>query len=81
MFGHGFYHGTIRRYVVLFGTLFNDIYLNRPDSVHNETKSVKVPIAYGPKEKVLARLTADRQLYFHVLHLRLQTFNMMVAVS
>ena len=62
MFGHNYYHGTIRRYVVLFGTLFNQIYINRPDSVHNETKSVKVPIAYGPKEKVLARLTADPEL-------------------
>jgi hypothetical protein len=62
MFGHTFYHGTIRRYVVLFGTLFNDIYLNRPDTTHNQIKSVKVPIAYGPREKVLARLTADPDL-------------------
>ena len=62
MFGHTFYHGTIRRYVVLFGTLFNDIYLNRPDTTHNQIKSVKVPIAYGPREKVLARLTADPSL-------------------
>ena len=62
MFGHTFYHGTIRRYVVLFGTLFNDIYLNRPDTTHNQIKTVKVPIAYGPREKVLARLTADPDL-------------------
>lgn len=62
MFGHTFYHGTIRRYVVLFGTLFNDIYVNRPDPVHNEIHTVKVPVSYGPKEKVLARLTADPSL-------------------
>lgn len=62
MFGHTFYHGTIRKYVTLFGTLFNDVYINRPDPDHNQTKTVKVPIAYGPKEKTLARLTADPQL-------------------
>lgn len=62
MFGHTFYHGTIRRYVVLFGTLFNDIYVNRPDPTHNQIKTVKVPVTYGPKEKVLARLTADPEL-------------------
>ena len=59
MFGHNFYHGTIRRYVTLFGTLFNDIYVNRPDTARNEIHTIKVPVTYGPKEKVLARLTAD----------------------
>ena len=62
MFGHTFYHGTIRRYVVLFGTLFNDIHVNRPDSAHNEIQTIKVPVTYGPKEKVLSRLTADPAL-------------------
>lgn len=62
MFGHTFYHGTIRRYVTLFGTLFNDIYINRPDDVHNEKHTIKVPVTYGPKEKMLARLTSDPEL-------------------
>lgn len=62
MFGHTFYHGSIRRYVTVFGTLFNDIYINRPDPVHNEIHTIKVPVTYGPKEKVLARLTADPAL-------------------
>lgn len=62
MFGHTFYHGTIRRYVVLFGTLFNDIYVNRPDPAHNQIQTIKVPVTYGPKEKVLSRLTADPAL-------------------
>lgn len=59
MLGTTFYHGTIRRYVVLFGTLFNGLYINRPDATHNQIKTIKVPVSYGPKEKVLARLTAD----------------------
>lgn len=62
MFGHTYYHNVIRKYVVLFGTLFNDIYINRPDATHNITKTVKVPIAYGPKDKVLARITTDPNL-------------------
>ena len=62
MFGQTFYHGSIRRYVVLFGTLFNDIIINRPDPIHNEIHTIKVPVTYGPKEKVLARLTQDPNL-------------------
>lgn len=62
MFGHTYYHGTIRKYVVLFGTLFNDIYITRPDPTHNRNLTVKVPVNYGPKDKVLARLTADPNL-------------------
>lgn len=62
MFGHTFYHGSIRRFVTIFGTLFNDIHVNRPDPVHNQIHTLKVPVTYGPKEKVLARLTADPSL-------------------
>lgn len=53
MFGHNFYHSTIRKYVALFGTIFNDIHIQRSDSI------IKVPINYGPRDKVLARLEAD----------------------
>jgi hypothetical protein len=63
MFGHIFYHGLIRKYVSLFGTLFNDIYINVPDDANvNEIVTLKVPISYGPREKVLARVTADPNL-------------------
>lgn len=62
MLGHTFYHNTIRRYVILFGTLFNDIHINRVDSAGSVTKTIKVPISYGPKEKMLTRLDADPEL-------------------
>lgn len=63
MFGHTFYHGLIKKYVTLFGTLFNDVYINVPDDADiNEIRTIKVPISYGPREKVLARLTADPNL-------------------
>jgi len=63
MFGHTFYHGLIKKYVSLFGTLFNDVYINIPDDADtNQIRTIKVPISYGPREKVLARVTADPAL-------------------
>lgn len=62
MFGHTFYHGTIRKYVILFGTLFNDVYINRPSTTNDTIRTLKVPISYGPKEKTLARINVDPEL-------------------
>jgi hypothetical protein len=56
MFGRTYYHDTLRKYVILFGTLFNDVWINRPDSSGNVKQSLKVPLSYGPKEKFLARI-------------------------
>lgn len=56
MFGVTYYHDTLRKYVILFGTLFNDLWINREDSDGNVKQSFKVPISYGPKEKFLARI-------------------------
>lgn len=56
MFGRTFYHDTLRKYVILFGTLFNDIQINREDSNGNVKQVVKVPLSYGPREKFLARI-------------------------
>ena len=61
MFNDQFYHGTLRKYVTLFGTLFNNLYVNRSDS-NNRINTIKVPLVYGPKEKALARLTANPNL-------------------
>ena len=51
-----FYHEILRRTVIGFGTLFNNIYLKKTDSNGNVTSSIKVPLAYGPKQKFLARI-------------------------
>lgn len=56
MFGTTWRHDTIRKYVVLFGTLFNDIYITRRNSSSETIQTLKVPLSYGPKEKFLARL-------------------------
>ena len=54
-----FFHGTIRKYIVAFGTIFNNIYINRINSTGETVQSMKVPLSYGPKEKFLARLEGD----------------------
>jgi len=56
MFGRTFYYDTLRKYVILFGTLFNDIQINRQDTTGNVKQVVKVPLSYGPREKFLARI-------------------------
>ena len=62
MLGQTFYHQTIRKYVALFGTLFNDINIEKKDSGGNVLSRQKVPIAYGPKQKFLIRLREDSNL-------------------
>lgn len=55
MLGQTWYHGLVRSYVTLFGSLFNDIYISRVDSDKSTVKTIKVPLAYGPKERYLTR--------------------------
>ena len=62
MLGQTFYHQTIRKYVVLFGTLFNDLNIQKKDSSGNVVSRQKVPIAYGPKQKFLQRIRQDPTL-------------------
>ena len=50
MLGTYSYHEIFRKTVVAFGTLFNNIEIQRTNEVF------KVPLAYGPKQKFLARL-------------------------
>jgi hypothetical protein len=54
-----FYFSTIRKYIILFGTLFNGIYISRTDKNGNVTLVERVPITYGPKDKMLARVVQD----------------------
>jgi hypothetical protein len=52
----------MRRYILYFGALFNDIYINRYDSSNNVIQSTKVPITYASKEKFLERVLGDPNL-------------------
>ncbi len=62
MLGQQFYHETTRKVVVAFGTLFNDIHLVRKDNSGTIQQSMKVPLAYGPRQKYLVRLNDDPDL-------------------
>ena len=57
MLGSHFYNETIRRNIIAFGTLFNNIELKKLDPSNGDVLEVeKVPLAYGPKNKFLTRL-------------------------
>lgn len=54
-----FYHGTTRRYISLFGTIFNKISIERRDNADQVVQKMIVPINYGPWQKFLARIGQD----------------------
>lgn len=60
MFGY-FSHGLIRKYVIVFGSMFNDLTIQR-NSGSTRIQTIGVPIAYGPKQKFLVRLDTDPNL-------------------
>ena len=62
MLGQQFYHETIRKVIIAFGTMFNDIALVRKDNSGTAIQHMKVPLAYGPREKFLVRLREDADL-------------------
>ena len=62
MLGQQFYHETIRKVIVAFGTTFNNIQLVRKDNSGEVKQSMKVPLAYGPRQKWLTRLNEDVDL-------------------
>ena len=62
MLGQQFYHETVRNVIVAFGTMFNNINIVRKDNSGVITQSMKVPLAYGPKQKWLTRLDQDPSL-------------------
>lgn len=62
MLGTTFSHRSIRKYVIYFGTLFNNLYLTRDNAAGAQVQKMKVPIHYGPKEKFLARAEGNPDL-------------------
>ncbi len=51
-----FYNEILRRTIIGFGTLFNGL------SVKTDSQEIRVPLAYGPTQKFLARLTQTPDL-------------------
>ena len=57
-----FYNETTRRYVAVFGTLFNDITISRKNNAGTTIQTMKVPVNYGPMQKFLAKIEQDPNL-------------------
>lgn len=51
-----FYNESIRKLVIGFGSLFNNLNVRYFDSNGTETQKVRIPLSYSPKEKFIARL-------------------------
>ena len=57
-----FYNEILRKTIISFGTLFNGISITHTDSSDATVNVTKVPLAYGPTQKFLARLTQQPDL-------------------
>ena len=57
-----FYHEILRKTIITFGTLFNNIEIKHSNSSDSTTEIIKVPLAYGPTQKFLARLEQSPNL-------------------
>ena len=63
MLGPHYYNEAIRETVIAFGTLFNNIEIQKVDPTVGTTLEVeKVPLAYGPKQKFLTRLEQNPEV-------------------
>jgi len=60
--GEYFYHEIIKRTVVGFGNLFNNLHIQKINQKEDVINDMKVPLAYGPAQKFLARLTQQGEL-------------------
>lgn len=57
-----FYHEIFRKTIIGFGTLFNNIHIKHLNADKEVTSVIKVPLAYGPTQKFLARLEQEPDL-------------------
>ena len=57
-----FYNEILRRTIISFGTLFNNVSIKKTDSSDSVVSVVKVPLSYGPTEKFLARINQSPDL-------------------
>jgi len=57
-----FYNEIFRKTIIAFGTLFNNIEIQKTDSNGDVSSIIKVPLAYGPTQKFLARINQQADL-------------------
>ena len=54
--GKTWYHGITRKAIVAFGVMFNNLAVRRKNSAGQVTQTIRVPLAYAPKNKMLTRI-------------------------
>jgi hypothetical protein len=57
-----YYNQAIRKTVVAFGSIFNQIYFDRKDDSGNVVETSRVPLVYSPKEKFIQRLRSESSI-------------------
>lgn len=62
MLGTYYYHEIIRKTIISFGTLFNDIHIKHKNNSDNVISDMKVGLSYGPMQKFLAKLEQQSDL-------------------
>ena len=62
MLGTYFYHEIIRKTIISFGTLFNDISIRHTKKDGSILDETKVGLSYGPMQKFLAKIEQQEQL-------------------
>ena len=62
MLGTYYYHEILRKTVISFGTLFNDIHIRHKDQSGKEISDMKVALAFLPMQKFLARIEQQPEL-------------------
>ena len=72
MLGSYFYNESLRKCIIAFGSLFNDIYITRKTAAGVEAQTLKVPLAYGPKQKFMVRLDPPPNLDKALIHMSTQ---------
>ena len=62
MLGTYFYHEIIRKTIISFGTLFNNINIKHKKADGTILDDIKVGLSYGPQQKYLAKIQEQSQL-------------------
>jgi hypothetical protein len=62
MLGTYYYHEIIRKTIISFGTLFNNINIKHKKSDGTILDDIKVGLAYGPQQKYLAKIQEQAEL-------------------
>ena len=53
-----FYHKHIKKAIIVFGSVFNNISIERKNSSGTTVQTLRVPLAYSPKKNFSARIDA-----------------------